>query len=290
VQYAALAAISSTQSQPLIDLLEPLVIEGVPGVGRAVERYLRDAESGSASTAALMAIANDIDARVRVTALSRLVRNAGEGDEQWVADLLEDETDAQVRAVAIWSMDTLEHTWTAELAQRGYLSDLTDVSRAAWADIAVAHASRLATGRVLRQIASDQTVRLTTRLDVVKAMWHRGMESDVADIAVLATSHGQERENPRWHITLPTSNRFPWHSSLPWHITDSKSVSRSDVELLCVLLERGQVRDPFNHPLWRVVDELLPSLGLILRDLELRSRLRLALDHFEHWSIANPRL
>jgi ubiquitin-like protein Pup len=290
VQDAALAAISSTHSQPLIDLLEPLVIEGVPGVRRAVERYLRDADSCSVSSAALMAIANDIDAKVRVTALSRLVRNAGEGDEQWVAGLLEDETDPQVRAAAIWSMDALEHTWTADLAQRGYLSNRTDVSRAAWADIAVAHASRLTTGGVLREIASDQAVRLTLRLDAVKAMWHRGMESDVADIAVLATSYGQERENSRWHITLPNSNRFPWHSSLPWRISDSENMSRSDVELLCVLLERAQVRDPFNHPLWRAMDELLPSLGLILRDFELRGRLRLALDRFEHWPIADPQL
>ena len=116
---------------------------------------------------------------------------------------------------------------------------------------------------VLRQIAVDLNVYIGTRLDAAKLMWDLNLKSDVAGVAAAVTS--DTGDQPKFY--------GGW---------DGLRASRSDIELLCVLLENSRVQRPLTHPLSHTADNLLPQLGEVLRDSELRQRFRSALDRFEN--------
>ena len=270
VRDKALSSIRYAEHQSLIDSLEPLIMEGVQGVRSAVAFYLHNSPRHFVPPEALMALINDGDPQVRERALERFIEKCRQEDEELVEQLLENETDVRVRVEAILTLGRLKHPWVASLAIKGYLSNQPGSLTAAWAHIAVAHASAQAPERVLRRIATDQAVGIITRLDAVRSMWHRGMKADVIDIAATAASDTPERKGP----------------PLYWTITRRAAVSRSDVELLCILLERARARDPLRHPLWLAADGLSPNLGITLRNSELRNRFRAALYRFENSAIS----
>ena len=141
VRAEALSSIRFAEHPSLIDSLEPLVTEGIPGVTSAVAYYLNNASSHSVTPETLMVLASDEDTRVREMALTRLVEKAGERDKDWVEQLLENETDMNVRIAAIERLHSLKYSWIMSMAMKGYLSNRTKPLGAVWARLVVARAS-----------------------------------------------------------------------------------------------------------------------------------------------------
>ncbi|GAA0955557.1 NACHT domain-containing protein [Virgisporangium aurantiacum] len=263
VRAEARISLEHAEHEQLVIALEPLVADAVPGVSAAIGRHLPgDVFRRSAPTELLELLAADDDPEIRGSALAELVNRAGRRARRRVRELLSREADAGARSEGIRALTDRPHEpWIIDLAETEYLRYRDPVTARAWAHVILANPAP-ASASTLTNIAGDRNLPIGTRINAARVLWQGEKRDDVIGIAAaVAADHG---EPGSWHID--------------W---SERQTSRSDVELLTVLLEHATGEPGTAHPLLNLAEQLIPKLGVGLRDIDLRNRFRSAIDRLE---------